>query len=369
MNIQNSNLYEIWFSSVTLSAAVKKSIITNFESLEEIWIYAMSDSVSFTNSRIKRSLKEAWKEEELKIIYQKISSNHISVISYYDDEYPTRLKNYDDAPVVLYYKGDIRKLNQHKSAAIVGSRACTYYGKSVTKYISSELSKKNISIISGMAKGIDSEAHKECLNNQGFTCAVLGSGVDVIYPSENKQLYEHIEDTGCIISEFLPGSKPLSYNFPIRNRIISELSDLIIVVEAGAKSGSLITANLAIDQGKDVIVVPGPIFSEQSKGTNKLIQDGACPFVDIQDVFRLLNEKFLSGQSFQEKGKYSSTERQIMDIICNFPIHIDEIIKSTDIDIERLYNVLFELQLKNEIMCLAGNYYVKNNYDNKKCNV
>lgn len=369
MSIQDSNLYEIWFSSVNLSAALKKSIISNFKSLEEIWTYAMSDSSSFINLQIKKRLKEAWREEELKRLEQQINNKNIKIVSFYNDKYPAKLKDYDDAPAVLYYKGNLKGLNKQKSAAIVGSRECTYYGLSVTKYISSELSKNNINIISGMARGIDSEAHKECLKQGGYTCAVLGSGVDVVYPAENKQLYNSIENKGCIISEYLPGTKPFSYNFPVRNRIISELSDVIVVVEAGNKSGSLITANLALEQGKDVIAVPGPIFSEQSKGTNKLIQDGACPFIDIQDIFEIINAEFCSNKIIHESSRYSGLEKQIMNIICDYPIHIDEIIKSTDIDIERLYNVLFELQLKNEILCLAGNYYVKNNYSNKKYNI
>ena len=152
---------------------------------------------------------------------------------------------YDDAPYMLFYKGDIKHLNENVNVSIVGSRKYTSYGENVANIISDSLCDNNISIVSGMARGIDSVAHLKCVQKNSYTCAVLGSGLDVIYPKENLKLYNKILENGCIISQFLPGTKPYAYNFPIRNRIISGLSSLIIIIEAGIKSGSLITATSA----------------------------------------------------------------------------------------------------------------------------
>jgi DNA processing protein len=212
-----------------------------------------------------------------------------------------------------------------------------------------------------MAKGIDYFANKSCLDNEGYTCAVLGSGLDIVYPKENLKIFNKIVRNGCVISEYLPGTPPYAYNFPLRNRIISALSDIIIVIEAGEKSGSLITANLALEQGKDVMAVPGSIFSNESKGTNKLIKDGAFPLTCVNDIFNLMgieikNEKKTTISSFN-----SEIHKGIYSIINDSPLHINDIIRVTNIDIKQLYEVLFEMQIKNEILCLSGNYYVRVN--------
>jgi DNA processing protein len=280
------------------------------------------------------------------------------ITTFNKENYPSKLKLYDDSPVVLYYYGNIDMLNTRTNVSIVGSRKNSIYGTNVTKLISKELSINGINIISGLAKGIDAYAHSTCIENDGFTCAVLGCGIDIIYPKENKILYEDMKNKGVILSEFPPGTQPYAYNFPVRNRIISQLSDLVIIVEAGIKSGSLITANLALEQGIDVMAVPGSIFSEQSKGCNKIIKDGAYPLTSIEDVFELLKTNYL--HSGNNSYTLNPSEKKIHELINDSPIHIDDIIKIANIDIKQLYEVLFELQLKNEIMCLSGNYYVKN---------
>lgn len=226
------------------------------------------------------------------------------------------------------------------------------------KILASKLGEENINVISGMAKGIDSFSHKSSLESGGYTCAVLGCGVDVIYPKVNKKLYYEIINKGCILSEFPPKTPPYAYNFPLRNRIISGVSDLIVIVEASEKSGSLITASYALEQGKDIMVVPGTIFSKTSKGTNKLIRDGAYPLTSVEDIFNILNIKYCSKEEktpvFQRE-----IEHKIYSNIKDRPIHIDDILKKTNVDIKQLYEVLFELQLKNQITCLSGNYYVR----------
>lgn len=349
--------YNIWFSTVTLSHKIKLDLLKKYNTPENIW--KQCNEKGMLSSELSMFLRNSWDDSKIDAIKRNIIDNDIQLVLYNDNLYPQKLKVYDDAPSILFYKGHIGKLNEEYNISIVGSRKCTSYGINVTKIISTELSKNNINVISGMARGIDTYAHAASIDNNGYTCAVLGCGLDIIYPKENKLLYNKIIHLGCIISEFPPGTQPLPKNFPIRNRIISGLSDIVIIIEAGIKSGSLITAGLALQQGKDVMAVPGSIFSECSKGCNKLIGDGAYPVTCIEDIFKLINVNYI--RSVETKPKFSSTtEKEVYTLLNDNPIHIDDIHKITNIDINHLYEVLFELQLKNEIMCLAGNYYVKN---------
>lgn len=349
--------FDIWFSTVKLSNKIKLRLLNEYKTAEEIWKSCCEREVE-KNEELNL-LKNSWNDELIKKIKKVLSKEDIKLINYNDALYPRKLKETEDAPSILFYKGNINKLNEGYNISIVGSRRCTNYGISVTKILSAELAKNNVNIISGMARGIDSYAHDACLDSNGFTCAVLGCGLDIVYPKENKELYDKIVSSGCIISEYLPGTEPLPMFFPIRNRIISGLSDIVIIIEAGIKSGSLITANLALEQGKDVMAVPGSIFSEQSKGSNKLIRDGAFPVTCIEDIFRLIGINYKSSKKKKIKN-LSAEQKKIYSLLSDSPLHIDDILKISDIDINHLYEVLFELQLKDEIICLAGNYYVKN---------
>lgn len=208
----------------------------------------------------------------------------IKEISIFDDEYPKSLKNIYDPPMKLYVVGDYSILKEFK-IAIIGCRKCSKYGEMCAKYFSSNLASNNVIIVSGLARGIDSFSHNSCINAGGKTIAVVGSGLDVIYPTENKWLYDKIIKTGgAIISEYPLGTKPLKYHFPARNRIISALSDGVLVVEANEKSGTLITVDFALEQGKNIFVVPGNINSLNSKGTNSLIKEGAKLVQNVADI-------------------------------------------------------------------------------------
>lgn len=210
-------------------------------------------------------------------------NNKFKIITIYDDEYPIILKHINDKPCVIYINGHFN-FNDEIGVAVVGSRDITNYGAYVTKIIVEELSKHNIPIISGMAKGIDRVAHSISIANNNSTIAVLGCGVDNIYPKENRDLYNIIPNTGAVMSEFPLGCEPYRYNFPMRNRIISGLSLATIVIEANQKSGSLITASHAAMQGREVFALPGRITDLRSIGTNSLIKDGARPINDINQL-------------------------------------------------------------------------------------
>ena len=199
--------------------------------------------------------------------------------------YPKRLKNIDSPPKELYCLGNLELLNYKNNIAMIGSRNCSSYGERVAKDFAYNLAKEDICIVSGLAKGIDSFSHIGALNAKGKTIAVLGSGLDNIYPKENIKLVEEIiKNNGLIISEYPLGTKPLKYHFPARNRIISGLSDSVLVVEARKNSGTNITVDFALEQGKDVFVIPGNIYSKTSDGTNYLITEGAIPVLTYKDI-------------------------------------------------------------------------------------
>ena len=355
------NIYDLWFASVKMSNKIKNYLLKNFKSTREIYIHSIfnrdSIFVSKDYNKIYGELKKAWNRDKLESLLEYSLNEGIESVNSCAEKYPYRLKNYDDSPSVLFYKGNIDILN-NVSVAMVGARDCSLYGKNVALLIGREISMNNLNIISGMARGIDGCCHRAAVENGGYTCAVLGSGIDVVYPRENKKLYDDILKKGCILSEFIPQTKPYPYNFPMRNRIISGLSDLVIVIEAGNKSGALITAGCALEQGKDVMAVPGSICSSKSKGTNTLIREGAHVFTCMEDLFQILPVKYMK-KRYMKNHRLNVDEEKICKFIGHIPVHIDEICRVTDIDIKRLYELLFELQLKDEIICLQGNYYAK----------
>jgi DNA processing protein len=354
------NIYDIWYGIAAISDNKKLEIIKKFNNTEKLWYYIVKNNYRYSDldSKCINILRNSWDEENLSKIIRFFEEKEIKISTYYDGNYPDKLRYIQDPPFLLFYYGSLEHLNQRPSVSVVGSRDCTYYGINATKVITKELSLNNINIISGLARGIDSAAHTASLEANNYTCAVLGCGIDIIYPRENTKIFNQIKEKGCIITEFPPGTRPYSYNFPKRNRIISALSDIVIIVEAGERSGSLITANVALEQGKEVISVPGSVFSPQSKGTNKLIRDGAHPFCEIDDIFSILGMK-IDRKSDNKSKKGNPKEETICQVIGVTPIHINDIIRITNIDIKEVYELLFEMQLRDEIMCISGNYYVK----------
>lgn len=363
------SVYDIWFVKMKINNKLKINLLNKFKTSKMIYEYCNNDLYISKDvkeeTKLKSIMKNEWSENELNKYLNILEDKEINMVLFSEESYPQKLKECNNAPIALFYKGNIISLNNYKNVAIVGSRRCSYYGESLSEIISKELCKNEVGIVSGMAKGIDSFAHWGALRNDGYTCAVLGCGIDIIYPKQNKELYEEIARRGCVVSEFLPGTQPLSYNFPLRNRIISGLSEAVIVVEASERSGSLITATYALDQGRDVFSVPGSILSETSKGTNKLIKEGAFPLTSVQDICDLLNIEYNSNKGDKIKLnkekviKLDKMEGKIYSVLNETPMHVDDILKYANIDIKQLYEVLFELQLKNRITCLSGNYYVK----------
>jgi DNA processing protein len=285
--------YWVWLGSIPGVGAVKsKKLLEYFVEPYNIFTAKEMDlaSLSFlTRADIANIINKEYKESVNKHI-ENILANNIEIITIEDESYPEYLKDIYDAPLILYIKGNIDK--KDKYLAVVGSRRATTYGLNMAEVVSRELSKCGITVVSGMARGIDTYAHKGVLSVKGRTIAVLGCGLDIVYPYENKKLMENIIESGACISEFLPGTKPLSGNFPARNRIISGMSMGVIVIEAGEKSGSLITANFALEQGREVFALPGNVNSLNSTGTNRLIKEGAKMVTSLDDILEEIGAYF-----------------------------------------------------------------------------
>jgi DNA processing protein len=293
--------------------------------------------------------------DEAKKEIEYAGKENLKIVSFNSEGFPQRLLEIKDRPLILYVKGEIDRKDL-LSVSIVGSRKCTEYGRSVARSSAFELAKLGISIISGLAYGIDSEAHKGALAANGRTLAFLGSGIDVIYPPSNLALYEAISENGAVVSEFPLGTKPKTYNFPFRNRLISGFSLATIVVEAEEKSGSLITAAFAVEQGKDVFAVPGNISSKFSKGTNMLIKDGAIPFLSVDDILEQVKE-------FQELKKetalfpeLSDEEEKILETMENNSCTLEEISEKVKMESPELLKILAMLEFKQVVKKEGGRF-------------
>jgi len=285
----------------------------------------------------------------------------ISIVSFWDDHYPMLLKKIYSPPVILYWKGQPLQYKED-AVAVVGTRRFTPYGKSVTQKLTSDLVSKNISIVSGLARGIDTIAHKAAVAGGGRTISVLGSGLDVIYPGENRKLVEEICEKGTLISEFPLGTKPDRGNFPQRNRIISGLAHATVVVEAGDRSGAILTALNAVDQNRDIFSVPGRITDKQSVGANRLIRNGAIPVYSGEEIIREINPRLFNPVKSVQKAisiELTDQERMIIQNLGHDPVHIDELANSVDMKITALLQILLKLELKNAVQQIGGKQFVR----------
>lgn len=299
---------------------------------------------------INRAIEKGQRE------YEKAVAKGIKIITLSDRNYPELLKNITNPPIVFYALGSDVDFNM-LSVSLVGTRRPTRYGLKVAELFSSYFAETGLRVISGMAMGIDSRVHSATLNSTGVTIAVLGTGVDVPYPRSNLALYRKIIERGCVISEFAPGTTPLPFRFPLRNRIIAGLSRATVVVEAPLNSGALITARLAAEYGRDVYSVPGEIFSLKSRGSNHLIREGAILVTSPEEVVResypeITDQK--SSENLLNVKELSETEKKILNMLSNGELHTNEILRRLNKKPEELLPLLTEMEIKGFIVCSQG---------------
>jgi DNA processing protein len=295
--------------------------------------------------KLIQAFRETKKSFDPVALQSKLDAKGIKVLTWLDENYPPYLKQIAQPPPVLYYLGEITKAD-NLAMAIVGTRNVTSYGKQLCKDTAKYLAGHGVTIVSGLARGVDAIAHHAALEMGGRTIAVLGSGVDVIYPPEHRKLVDAIVKSGAVMSDYAPGTKPDGINFPPRNRIISGLSRGTIVIEAGERSGALITAKFAVEQGRDVFAVPGSVLSLMSKGTNNLIGQGAIPMTNPATVVSHLGIEKQKIATQQPKSELSSLERRIYQALGSGTIHVDELCAKLDMPIEKMNATLMMMQLK-----------------------
>ena len=281
-------------------------------------------------------------------------------VCYSEESYPERLRNIADPPPFLYYKGNLSCF-RGPTLAVVGSRRPTDYGKRMAARLTTDLVSSGITIVSGLAFGIDATTHQAALENGGRTAAVFACGLEHIYPPGHASLALRIEKSGCLLSEFPKGTKPERYNFPIRNRIISGLSDGVVVVEASARSGALVTARLALEQGREVFAVPGRADSELSYGANDLIKQGATPATSADDIVSAFGWQKSEGVSKAslDLSQLDRAERSLYETLSIQPIHVDELGRKSGLGPARTTELLLNLEIKGFIMRKPGNYVVR----------
>lgn len=366
MNINNELA---WFWINNLPGIGRKSIsglLDMFGTPEEIYSASdkVIDSIDFLSERQKAVLKGRDIDNYLSELYT-YNEKCIQFIHYDDARYPESLKNIPDRPYCLYVKcNDDTAYNMFNNpcVAVIGSRNCSEYGYATAYNMAKELASYGVTVISGMAKGIDGAAHRGAVAFDGVTCAVLGCGVDVCYPKSNIELYMDIQSKGIIMSEYPPGTGPLAGFFPERNRIISGLSDIVVVVEAGSKSGSLITIDMALEQGKDVYAVPGRLTDEGSAGCNRLIKNGAGIYTGVFDILSELGYDTVAGSvSLISNNNTLATEEKIVYARLGLePKHVDSIVEETDLPTILVLQILMKLELRHLIRQTAANYYIIN---------
>jgi len=305
-----------------------------------------------------------------------LGKNNINVLNISGKFYPKLLKEIFYPPPVLFYKGN-QILKSDYLLAIVGTRKCSAYGKDVARYISRQLSKIGITIVSGMASGIDYWAQKAALEEKGSSIGILGCGIDIIYPPENKDLYNQLLDTGSLLSEFFPGTPPLKSNFPARNRIISGMSMGVVVIEAGIKSGALITGEFALNQNREVFAIPGSIFNSESQGCHKLIKNGAKLVENIDDILEEISQYYKNviscdfqnespADNFKQKEKIdilvktlNEKQKIVFDCLGCLPKSLEKIVCETKFKVNDLLQIISELEIKELVKEKNSNAFTR----------
>lgn len=350
-----------WLNSINgISNGIIDKFIKHFDSLENVWYNYKNEknNIKFINDELKNKLHISHNSFPDKL-FNKLETENIKIITIFDDKYPKKLASISNPPYLLYIKGDTT-IFENTLIAVIGSRKATSYGKWATEKFSRELANLGVVIVSGLANGLDTIAHQTAIKNNSKTIAVLGSGIDIVYPKKNNSLYLDIIMNGAIVSEYTFGMSPLANNFPKRNRIISGLCEGVLITEAMEKSGTLITATHAANQGREVFAVPGNVDSLYSKGTNNLIKDGAKIATCIDDICEeiqsLRNTTIITNNINLER--LNNSEKQIIKLLSKGVKTIHELDKNINENVNEILSTLTILEMKGYIKQLTGKKFV-----------
>ena len=360
----NEIIYQYWFmKNEDVSYGKKHKLLEYFYDSYHIYNATKGELISsglLSEADAERFLENK-KKFDLNKEYEKFTHSPFSFITMESQGYPDKLRNIFDPPYGLFYVGKLPDFN--RCASIVGARRCSAYGKKMATELGRQLAKSGFTVISGMARGIDACGHRGCIEGQGNTIAVLGSGCDVIYPADNRLLYEEIINNGAVLSEYQLGTRPLAINFPRRNRIVSALSDVVVVVEAREKSGSLITADFALEQGKDIYVVPGRVGDALSLGCNKLIAQGAGVICDVGEFMKELSEIYGSVSEINLKKEeeiiLTNEQKFVYNLFDYYPKSLASVVEENDIDYLELLAQVLSLERLGLLSEAFKNNYVR----------
>lgn len=358
--------YLMWLSRFMVHQGNKaRSLISYFGSAEEIW-RARTEKIRecpYISPKLADTLLANRDGAQLDEWIGELEEKEICFYSLYHPDYPALLKEIHNPPFGIYVKGTLPE-DEIDKVGIIGARRCSQYGASVAYRMTKELGKTNVIVVSGMARGVDSMGHRGIMDGGGKTIAVLGSGVDVCYPAENRELMERIIENGCVLSEYPPQTPAVPYHFPYRNRIIAGLCKMIVVVEAGKRSGTLITADLALENGRDVFVVPGNVTSALSEGTNNLLKQGCPAITESGDILFELGISYKEGEKekFRQKvaANLSPEEQEIYQLISETePITAEEIGRKLECNIQDVQYMLSLLEISGHIQKLRQAGYIR----------
>ncbi len=343
----------------TLSEKKLFHLLEHFKNPRAIKEAHFSSLSSLVGRDVARMIKNLDTTDAHKKQHEMLNELGITILPYYADDYPAWLKMIDCYPPVLFVRGEI-KPHDEVSLAIIGTRGATVYGKTIADTFAREFAAAGVTVVSGMARGIDTAAHRGALENAGRTIAVLGSGIDICYPPENHTLMEQIIENGAVISEFPLGTPPLAQNFPKRNRIVSGLSQAVVAIEAKEKSGVMNTIKWALDQNKDVFAIPGNIFSKTSRGTNLLIKEGAIPVTSASEVLEACGIQHTKRERVMQEQVLDETEKQVWGKLGPEPIYLDVLSEQLEQPTGPILNTLLSLEMKGLVKQLPGMMFVKN---------
>lgn len=357
-------LYWYWLSAMSgISCRKQHQLMKVFLHPKELFLAPTHIIEEKISKKIQSRFLGSRKEELIKKDYDALKKQQIRFLLYDETEYPRRLKKIYDYPYGMFRKGQAWG-EKALTIAVVGSRNPTAYGIEVTKYLARELTKLGVGIVSGLAKGIDGAAHRGACHIKGSTAGILGCGIDRIYPWDNYQLFYEMYEMQTVFSEYPPGTAPNPWRFPERNRIISGMSDGILVTEAEEKSGSLITADLGLEQNKEIFAVPGPITSKKHEGCHGLIKQGAKLTETVEDIlseFPNFTKSSKNIRHFQKKS-LANPEKKVYDVVDLYPRHLDEIAGAANLSFGETAAALFFLESEGYVKQIHQNIYIKNIY-------
>lgn len=361
------DLYWYWINNI--KGIGRRTISLLLEEFETPWnLYETAENrvlERLNKESVRRNFLQSKNMENVREEYARLQEKNIIFLHPQSRDYPDKLRRIPDAPMGLYYKGKLPERKQ-KAVAIIGARNCSRYGVEMARFFGRELAKCNIAVISGLARGIDGMAHRGALEGNGYTLGILGGGIDVVYPVENYQLFAEMERRGGIMSESNTGVEPVAGLFPQRNRLISGMADGILVVEAKEKSGTFITVDQGLEQGKEIFALPGKLTDSQSAGCNNLIKMGAYIVTEISDILEILNcteKQGMCTNSVEEiigktqKNTLAPNEKMVYSCLRVEPKYLDDIIKEVKIAPQEVCRVLNAFVVKGMIVEPVRNYY------------